>query len=408
MTTTPGAPPTPSPLRSLRRSTTDTKIAGVCGGLAQALRVDPLVLRIAVVVLAVFGGSGVLIYALAWLLVPEEGQQESAAQRLVRGRGDISVLAPIAGLVLGLVLINTIFGDGPSGFVVVAVLAGVGIVVALRGERDPLTNPPPRQADSYGRTAGTAYATPPMAPYPVTAYPPGVGAPPPPVSGWLPPGPVPPPRAGKPPKPPRPPAGPLAALTLSGAVLLTGAAWVVAELAGSDVGPLFALGLATAAVGVGIAAASVWGRAGALPVLGATLVVALVLTGAIRDEVPGRGWGDATYRPTSVTAAERRIDRAAGDVTVDLRSVPLDGRRVSVRARLAAGDLLVIVPAGVALEVSADIRRAGEIVLPDTGPAQADEVHFSPSATYRSSSGAEKGTVVLDLDMSFGRLEVQQ
>jgi phage shock protein C len=56
----------------LRRSTTDKVIAGVAGGLGRYLGVDPVIIRIALVVLALTGGSGVLLYIIAWIAIPEE------------------------------------------------------------------------------------------------------------------------------------------------------------------------------------------------------------------------------------------------------------------------------------------------------------------------------------------------
>jgi phage shock protein C len=61
----------------LRRSRDDRVIAGVCGGLGRYLGVDPVLIRIAFVVLAVAGGGGVLLYVVAWILIPEERAGES-------------------------------------------------------------------------------------------------------------------------------------------------------------------------------------------------------------------------------------------------------------------------------------------------------------------------------------------
>src|SRR3954464_6994790 len=60
-------------LGRLRRSRSDRKVAGVAGGLARHLDVDPLVLRVALVVLVFFGGAGLILYAAGWLLVPNDG-----------------------------------------------------------------------------------------------------------------------------------------------------------------------------------------------------------------------------------------------------------------------------------------------------------------------------------------------
>jgi phage shock protein C len=56
--------------RRLTLSSHDRMIGGVCGGLAEYFRVDPTIVRIIAVVLAVLGGSGVLAYLLAWLIMP--------------------------------------------------------------------------------------------------------------------------------------------------------------------------------------------------------------------------------------------------------------------------------------------------------------------------------------------------
>lgn len=55
---------------SLRRSTTDKMIAGVCGGIAEATNIDALLVRIAFVVLTLMGFSGVLVYIALWILIP--------------------------------------------------------------------------------------------------------------------------------------------------------------------------------------------------------------------------------------------------------------------------------------------------------------------------------------------------
>ena len=57
--------------RLLRRST-DRVIGGVCSGLGRYLGVDPVLLRIAFVLLALAGGGGIVLYIVAWILIPEE------------------------------------------------------------------------------------------------------------------------------------------------------------------------------------------------------------------------------------------------------------------------------------------------------------------------------------------------
>src|SRR5437764_15351956 len=59
-------------LRGLRRSTDDKVIAGVAGGVGRRLGIDPLLLRVVLAVLVLFGGTGIVLYALGWLLMPQD------------------------------------------------------------------------------------------------------------------------------------------------------------------------------------------------------------------------------------------------------------------------------------------------------------------------------------------------
>ncbi|HEV8166574.1 MAG TPA: PspC domain-containing protein [Actinomycetota bacterium] len=58
--------------RKLYRSKTDRKVAGVCGGLAQYFNIDPTLIRVLFVVLAILGGSGLVLYVALWIIVPRE------------------------------------------------------------------------------------------------------------------------------------------------------------------------------------------------------------------------------------------------------------------------------------------------------------------------------------------------
>jgi len=61
-------------------------VAGVCAGLAAYLGVDPNLIRLAFTVLAVFGGGGILLYLVAWAVIPEEGEDASIVEDLVNKR----------------------------------------------------------------------------------------------------------------------------------------------------------------------------------------------------------------------------------------------------------------------------------------------------------------------------------
>ncbi|MDP4281222.1 MAG: PspC domain-containing protein [Bacteroidota bacterium] len=58
--------------KRLFRSNTNKVIGGVCGGLAEYFDMDPTLVRIIFVILAVCAGGGVLIYLILWLVTPEK------------------------------------------------------------------------------------------------------------------------------------------------------------------------------------------------------------------------------------------------------------------------------------------------------------------------------------------------
>jgi len=58
--------------RKLYRSKKDRIIGGVGGGLAQYFNLDPIIVRIIFILLAIADGAGILIYIILWIFVPEE------------------------------------------------------------------------------------------------------------------------------------------------------------------------------------------------------------------------------------------------------------------------------------------------------------------------------------------------
>ena len=60
------------PTRKLYRSRTNRQVAGVCGGLAQYFNIDATLIRVLFVLLAVLGGSGLVLYLAMWIIVPKE------------------------------------------------------------------------------------------------------------------------------------------------------------------------------------------------------------------------------------------------------------------------------------------------------------------------------------------------
>lgn len=63
-------------------------VAGVCTGLADYLGIDVTIIRLVFAALTVFGGAGVLLYLIAWLVVPEEDKKSSIAEEFVSKNRD--------------------------------------------------------------------------------------------------------------------------------------------------------------------------------------------------------------------------------------------------------------------------------------------------------------------------------
>ena len=65
-----GAQSEPRPVERLHLSNSDRKIGGVCGGLGERFEIDPVLFRVAFILLALACGLGILVYIALWLLIP--------------------------------------------------------------------------------------------------------------------------------------------------------------------------------------------------------------------------------------------------------------------------------------------------------------------------------------------------
>lgn len=61
-------------MKKLYRIRDGRKLAGVCGGLGEYFEIDPTLVRLAWVLLIFLGGSGILAYIIASLIIPEKPQ----------------------------------------------------------------------------------------------------------------------------------------------------------------------------------------------------------------------------------------------------------------------------------------------------------------------------------------------
>ncbi|MGD0375582.1 MAG: PspC domain-containing protein [Streptosporangiaceae bacterium] len=68
----------------LVRSRDDRMLAGVCAGVAGYFGLDVTVVRVIWAIVSVItGGAGILAYLVAWVLIPDDGQQSSIAEDIV-------------------------------------------------------------------------------------------------------------------------------------------------------------------------------------------------------------------------------------------------------------------------------------------------------------------------------------
>jgi phage shock protein PspC (stress-responsive transcriptional regulator) len=123
--------------KTLRRSRTDRMIAGVCGGLGRYFDLNPAFFRVGFVVLTLLGGSGLLVYGAALLVIPGEDEEDSIAARVLKDYRN----KPWAAIGLGLVVVAGVLllqnaRFHPAGNGILIVLLAVGALVLWAQHRD--------------------------------------------------------------------------------------------------------------------------------------------------------------------------------------------------------------------------------------------------------------------------------
>ncbi|WP_210493600.1 PspC domain-containing protein [Patulibacter sp. SYSU D01012] len=148
-----GAGPAATPPRGLFRSETDRMIAGVCGGIGERYGIEPVIVRLGFIAALVLGGSGLLFYVAAAILIPRgpspvgpdgtvapghvPGPPTGAAGGVLRilvtiavGIAILCALAAVAVVSLG---VTALFGAWPA--VIVLVIVGAVLLVAGHDRR---------------------------------------------------------------------------------------------------------------------------------------------------------------------------------------------------------------------------------------------------------------------------------
>ncbi|HEX8094568.1 PspC domain-containing protein, partial [Jatrophihabitans sp.] len=145
----------PAPQRWLRRSRTDRMISGVAGGLGEYFGVDPVIFRVLFAVLSFFGGVGLVMYGVAWLLVPEPEVGASALDKAI-GQLRVRRVPPWLVLIGGAIVLwagwFSWWSPGPT-FPAIMLVALLMLVLIRRLERSA---PLPGPAVGAGTAAGAA------------------------------------------------------------------------------------------------------------------------------------------------------------------------------------------------------------------------------------------------------------
>jgi phage shock protein PspC (stress-responsive transcriptional regulator) len=379
-------------LGRLRRSATDRKVAGVAGGLARHLDIDPVILRVAFVVLVFFGGAGLILYGACWLLVPEEGRESAPLGLDDRSRS-------IALIIVGALAAAAMIGDSWGGFSFPWPLLVIALVALLFLTRGRNAGSPPAPGTPGQVPPATTYGAPTYSP----AYSPAAGAAAPAAQATTTQPAFRPPVYATVPIRPRNPRkrGPILFWFTLALIALAEGVLGIADLAGAPVADSAYPALAVGTTGLMLLVGAFYGRAGGLILVG--LCSTLVLAGA----TAAGEWDGTTVHaaPASSVAVADDYTISTGELVLDLRDVgdltALDGRVLHLSADI--GHIEVIVPPGIDTRVDARIHGPGNIRLfgRETGgiDVQMSQLH---------SGGVDVPQITIDAELSVGQIEVHQ
>lgn len=389
----------PGPPRVLRRPTQGRVFGGVAGGVARWLDIDPVIVRVVLVVLALFGGSGLIIYLVGWLFIPEDGASASEADHLIdqvrqpqsTSRTVLIVVAAVVGAIILANIVGGFWWAGGWGFggggALLLILAVVGLIIYLaQRPTAPPQVPPTAGFPVVGEqptVQQTGYA------YGGSGQYPGYTAPPPPPA-------------------PRPRSY-LGLATLSMAVAAMGALTALAVGGVADIPAVAVMATGLTIVGIGLVIGAFLGRARWLLALAIPLLVVTAVAASVPRSLDDRvfnGVGDRTWRPVDVATTAEPFELGVGRATLDLRSLELPATpaaTVAVTSSVGIGDLRVIVPDGVSVQVDA---RAGVGRVAVQGLAERDGDDVVVTGTM---PGSTTGPVVLlTVSVGLGNVEVSR
>jgi phage shock protein PspC (stress-responsive transcriptional regulator) len=418
-------------LRSIgiRRRTHDKWIAGVCSGLADRLGIDPVIVRVALVLLTMLGGAGIAIYLVAWALLPND-RDEIPAQRALRdGDGGSIVLLVFAALALfGDSAFGGTWWSGRPGWGFPWGLVLVGLLIwwlVQRSDNRPDADQrvmnqqlgaPTTGAPTTGTlTTGTPTTGTPTTGAPTTSVPSPAASGPAMATGRPTPSTVPPSPTWPVPVSYNPVSykrlgrrsgGPLMALIAIGLALATYGSllWAGAELnwTGSHQAIAFAGSLAAMGLLMVVLGFAGW-RPGFVTFLAIVLSIAAWSSAVVPTGIHlGGRIGDATWAPTSVST-DANYQLGVGNGVLNLSGLPTEGlSEAKIPAYVGMGELKVLVPQDLTVKVVGHVGL-GEILLPnDAGSSGQGGSDVSRTVTI----GDGPTEVVVDAGVGIGQLTV--
>lgn len=341
--------------RRLSRARDGRWLGGVCAGLGQYFGVNPMIYRIGFVALSLAGGTGILLYVAAWLVMPDDGVEDSIAGEAIKNHRDqpwLLIGVGLLGFAALLALPSAHIWPSAGNLWVAAALAGAAIVwwhTAGRRERPAVRAAEPGE--------------------PAVAL------------------------------PRRRSMGPVAAAALIASIGLVA---LLDVATGASIDWRIVLAVAAVVLGGLIAAGAATGhRVGSVVLLG--LVVLGALAVAIAARVPiFAGIGDRVAHPVAFASVGARYEQGIGNLDVELQDVRFPLGETHVKATLGIGDLVVRVPRNVTVKVDAR-ASAGEVNLFGT-------THDGRVVHERTTQlGNDPSRVlVLDARVGLGQVEVQR